>query len=49
MAAGSAGRDRSSQVRRPKPLPWLKTWLSDDGDIMVDRSTTIHPLEFLRI
>lgn len=33
----------------PKPLPWLKTWLSDDGDIMVDRSTIIHPLEFLRI
>ncbi len=33
----------------PKPLPWLKTWLSDDGDLMVDRSTTIHPLQFLRI
>jgi cytochrome b6-f complex iron-sulfur subunit len=33
----------------PKPLPWLKTWISDDGDIMVDRSTTTHPFEFLRI
>jgi cytochrome b6-f complex iron-sulfur subunit len=33
----------------PKPLPWLKTWLSDDGDIMVDRSTTIVPFQFLRI
>lgn len=33
----------------PKPLPWLKTWISDDGDIMVDRSTTIQPFEFLRI
>lgn len=33
----------------PKPLSWLKTWISDDGDIMVDRSTTIQPFEFLRI
>lgn len=33
----------------PKPLPWLKTWLNDDGDIMVDRSTSISPLQFLRI
>lgn len=33
----------------PKPLPWLKTWLSDDGNLMVDRSTTIRPFEFLRI
>ncbi len=33
----------------PKPLPWLKTWLSDDGDLMVDRSIVIHPLQFLRI
>jgi len=33
----------------PKPLPWLRTWLSDDGDLMVDRSTTIRPMEFLRV
>lgn len=33
----------------PKPLPWLKTWLSDGGNVMVDRSTTIRPMEFLRI
>jgi cytochrome b6-f complex iron-sulfur subunit len=33
----------------PKPLPWLRTWLSDDGDLMVDRSTTIRPIEFLRV
>ncbi len=25
----------------PRPLPWLKTWLGSDGEIMVDRSTTI--------
>ena len=33
----------------PKPLPWLRTWLSDDGDLMVDRSTTVRPMEFLRV
>jgi cytochrome b6-f complex iron-sulfur subunit len=33
----------------PKPLPWLRTWLSDDGELMVDRGTTIRPNEFLRV
>ena len=33
----------------PKPLPWLKIWVSDDGDLMVDRSNEIPPLQFLRI
>jgi cytochrome b6-f complex iron-sulfur subunit len=33
----------------PKPLPWLKTWLSDDANLMVDRSVTIPSLQFLRI
>ena len=33
----------------PKPLPWLKVWVSDEGDLMVDRSTEIPPLQFLRI
>jgi cytochrome b6-f complex iron-sulfur subunit len=33
----------------PKPLPWLKVWVSDDGDLMIDRSTEIPPLQFLRI
>jgi cytochrome b6-f complex iron-sulfur subunit len=33
----------------PKPLPWLRTWVSDEGDLMVDRSTTIPPMQFLRI
>ncbi|MGD0910744.1 MAG: ubiquinol-cytochrome c reductase iron-sulfur subunit [Terracidiphilus sp.] len=33
----------------PKPLPWLKIWVSDEGDLMVDRSTEIPPLQFLRI
>ncbi len=33
----------------PKPLPWYRTWLSDDGELMVDRSTTVREMEFLRV
>lgn len=33
----------------PKPLPWFRIWLSDDGELMVDRSATIRPMEFLRV
>jgi len=25
----------------PRPLPWLKVWVASDGEIMVDRSSTI--------
>ena len=25
----------------PRPLPWLRVWISDEGDLLVDRSTTI--------
>ena len=27
----------------PRPLPWLKMWMSDDGDLMVDRSVIVGP------
>jgi nitrite reductase/ring-hydroxylating ferredoxin subunit len=33
----------------PKPLPWLKMWLSDDGELMVDRSQEIRPQQFVRV
>ncbi|MGE5322165.1 MAG: ubiquinol-cytochrome c reductase iron-sulfur subunit [Actinomycetota bacterium] len=33
----------------PKPLPWLKIWLSEDGYLMVDRSTHLKGEEFLRV
>jgi cytochrome b6-f complex iron-sulfur subunit len=33
----------------PRPLPWYRVWLSDDGDLMVDRSTTVRPQQFLRV
>jgi cytochrome b6-f complex iron-sulfur subunit len=27
----------------PKPLPWLKMWMNDDGDLLVDRATKVAP------
>jgi nitrite reductase/ring-hydroxylating ferredoxin subunit len=33
----------------PHPLPWLKVWLSEDGDLMVDRSTTLAAQQFVRV
>lgn len=33
----------------PKPLPWLRVWMSDEGELMVDRSANIRPMEFLRV
>jgi len=33
----------------PKPLPWYRTWISDEGDLMVDRSTPIRAMQFLRV
>lgn len=32
----------------PKPLPRLKVWISDEGDLLVDRSTTASPDQFVR-
>jgi cytochrome b6-f complex iron-sulfur subunit len=29
----------------PKPLPWKRIWLNDDGDLLVDRSTDVAPLD----
>jgi cytochrome b6-f complex iron-sulfur subunit len=33
----------------PKPLPWKRMWITEDGDLMVDRSTDIRPLQFVRV
>jgi len=33
----------------PRPLPWLRMWLSDDGDLMVDRSSPMTARQFVRI
>ena len=32
----------------PRPLPWLRVYISDEGDLMVDRSTVIPEAQFLR-
>lgn len=33
----------------PQPLPWLKVWLSEDGYLMVDRSTVLKEQEFVKV
>jgi len=33
----------------PKPLPWLKMSLSDDGELIVDRAQEIRPETFVRV
>lgn len=33
----------------PKPLPWLRVWLSDDGDLMVDRSALSSQRRYVRV
>ena len=33
----------------PQPLPWLKVSLSEDGYLMVDRSTLLKPHEYLKV
>ncbi len=33
----------------PEPLPMLRTWLSEDGELMVDRSTVLKQKQFVRV
>jgi cytochrome b6-f complex iron-sulfur subunit len=33
----------------PRPLPWKKMWVNEDGDLMVDRSINIRSMEFVRV
>lgn len=33
----------------PRPLPWLRMWLSDDGDLMVDRSQALSARQMVRV
>ena len=33
----------------PRPLPWKKMWINEDGELMVDRSTNIAPMQFVRV
>lgn len=33
----------------PRPLPWLRMWLNDDGNLMVDRSNAIAIKQLVRV
>ena len=33
----------------PKPLPWLRMWLSEDGELMVDRSIMTGTKQVVRV
>jgi len=33
----------------PRPLPWLKVWIGDEGDLLVDRSEIVAPEHFLSV
>jgi cytochrome b6-f complex iron-sulfur subunit len=33
----------------PKPLPWLRMWLNDDGELMVDRSSPLSSKQLVRV
>ena len=33
----------------PRPLPWLKTWLNDEGNLLVDRSDVLSKKQYVRI
>jgi cytochrome b6-f complex iron-sulfur subunit len=48
---GSKFRRDGTKIEGPAPraLPWLKTWLSDDGELMVDRSTLVPERQLVRV
>jgi len=48
---GSKFRQEGDKIEgpAPKPLPWKRMWISDDGDLMVDRSADIRPMQFVRV
>jgi cytochrome b6-f complex iron-sulfur subunit len=33
----------------PKPLPWLRMWLSDEGDLMVDRAAQLSSRQLVKV
>ena len=48
---GSKFRQSGEKIEgpAPKPLPWKRMWISDDGDLMVDRSADVSPMQYVRI
>jgi cytochrome b6-f complex iron-sulfur subunit len=51
FAVGQRGHKPGDKLEgpAPKPLPWYRMWVSDEGDLMVDRSTTVAPMQFVRV
>lgn len=47
---GSKFTNQGGKIEGPAPrgLPWLKVWLSDEGELLVDRSSVIPPKQYLR-
>ena len=33
----------------PRPLPWLRMWLSDEGDLMVDRASQLSARQLVKV
>jgi cytochrome b6-f complex iron-sulfur subunit len=33
----------------PRPLPWFRMWLSEEGDLMVDRSTIVPEHQVVKV
>ncbi len=33
----------------PKPLPWLRMWMSDEGDLMVDRAAQLSSRQLVKV
>lgn len=48
---GSKFRKDGSKIEgpAPKPLPWLRMWLSDDGELMVDRSQLVEQRQLVKV
>jgi cytochrome b6-f complex iron-sulfur subunit len=47
---GSKFRRDGSKIEgpAPRPLQWLKAWISDEGDLLVDRSEPLGQKQFVR-
>lgn len=47
---GSKFRRDGSKIEgpAPRPLRWLKAWLSDEGDLLVDRSEELEHRQYVR-
>jgi cytochrome b6-f complex iron-sulfur subunit len=47
---GSKFRRDGSKIEgpAPRPLVWLKAWLSDEGDLLVDRSSPLEQKQYVR-